>query len=103
VYTLGLLYMVQSQAVTSLEWADNMIAIIKLQSLHVHNDLILMTSLDFFNLPNPSSCTMVLGLAPPLTEMSARNHPGGKVQPARKVICVPTVYKMWIPRCLTTL
>jgi hypothetical protein len=32
---------------------------------------------DFFNLPNPSSRTMVLGLTQPLTEMSTRNIPGG--------------------------
>jgi hypothetical protein len=32
---------------------------------------------DFFNLPNPSSRTMVLGSTQPLTEMSTRNHPGG--------------------------
>jgi hypothetical protein len=29
-------------------------------------------SLNFFNLPNPSSCTMALGLTQPLTEMSTR-------------------------------
>jgi hypothetical protein len=32
----------------------------------------------FFNLPNPSSRTMALGLTQPLTEMSTRNIPGGK-------------------------
>jgi hypothetical protein len=35
-------------------------------------------SLDFFNLPNPSSRTIVLGSTQPLTEMSTRNLPGGK-------------------------
>jgi hypothetical protein len=30
---------------------------------------------DFFNLPNPSSCTIALGSTQPLTE---RNLPGGK-------------------------
>jgi hypothetical protein len=34
-------------------------------------------SLNFFNLPNPSSRTMVLGSTQPLTEMSTRNLPGG--------------------------
>jgi hypothetical protein len=34
-------------------------------------------SLDFFNLPNPSSCTVALGSTQPLTEMSTRNLPGG--------------------------
>jgi hypothetical protein len=37
-----------------------------------------MRSLDFFffDLPNPSSCTMALGSIQPLTEMSTRNFPG---------------------------
>jgi hypothetical protein len=51
---------------------------------------------DFFNLPNPSSRTMTLGLSQPLTEMSTRNIPGGKGRPARKAdnltaICELTV------------
>jgi hypothetical protein len=33
--------------------------------------------IEFFNLPNPSSRTMALGSTQPLTEMSARNLPGG--------------------------
>jgi hypothetical protein len=37
-----------------------------------------MRSLDFFNLPNPSSRTMSPGWTQPLTEMSTRNLPGGK-------------------------
>jgi hypothetical protein len=37
---------------------------------------------DFFNLPNSSSCTMALGSTQPLTEMSTRNLPGGKKRPA---------------------
>jgi hypothetical protein len=32
----------------------------------------------FFNWPNPSSRTMTLKSAQPLTEMSTRNLPGGK-------------------------
>jgi hypothetical protein len=51
----------------------------------------------FFNLPNPSSRTMALGPTQPLTEMSARNLPGGKGRPARKAdltaICEPIVYR----------
>jgi hypothetical protein len=51
---------------------------------------------DLFNLLNPSSCTMALGSTQPLTEMSTRNLPGGKGQPARKadnltIICEPIV------------
>jgi hypothetical protein len=37
-------------------------------------------SLNFLNLPNPSSCTVALGLTQPLTEMSTRNVPGGKAR-----------------------
>jgi hypothetical protein len=32
---------------------------------------------DFFNLPSPSTRTMVLGSIQPLTEISTRNLPGG--------------------------
>jgi hypothetical protein len=53
---------------------------------------------DFFNLPNPSSCIMALGSTQPLSEMSTRNLPGGKGQPAHKpdnltTICEPNVYR----------
>jgi hypothetical protein len=59
---------------------------------------------DFFNLPNPSSRTMALGLTQPLTEMSTRNLPwgggGGKGRPARKAdnltaICEPIVLRKY--------
>jgi hypothetical protein len=51
---------------------------------------------DFFNQPNPSSDTMVLGSTQPLTEMSTRNVPGGKGRPGRKsdnltAICEPII------------
>jgi hypothetical protein len=67
-----------------------------------------MRSLDFFNLPNPSSRTMDLGSTQPLIEMSTRNLLGGTGRPVRKAdnltaICEPIVWKMWKPRCLTTL
>jgi hypothetical protein len=52
----------------------------------------------FFNLPNPSSRTMVLGPTQPLTEISTRNLPGGrnKGRPTHKAdnitaICEPIV------------
>jgi hypothetical protein len=50
----------------------------------------------FFNWPNPSSRTMALGSTQPLTEMSTRNHPGGKGWPVRgadnlTAICEPIV------------
>jgi hypothetical protein len=61
-------------------------------------DRVLMRWIFFFNLPNPSSCTMALGSTQPLTEMSTRNLPGGVKgsQPAHKAdnltaICEPTV------------
>jgi hypothetical protein len=38
----------------------------------------------FFKIPNPYSRTMAVGSTQPLTEMSTRNLPGDKVQPARK-------------------
>jgi hypothetical protein len=51
---------------------------------------------DFFNLPNPSSFTMALGSTHPLTKMSTRNLPRGKIEPARRAdnlaaICEPNV------------
>jgi hypothetical protein len=51
---------------------------------------------DFFNLPNPSNRTMVLGSTQPLTEVSTRNLPGSKKRPARRAdnfaaICKPSV------------
>jgi hypothetical protein len=57
---------------------------------------LLMRSLDFFSLLNPSSCTMALGLIQPVTEMSTRNNPGGKGWPVCKAdnlnaICEPIV------------
>jgi hypothetical protein len=63
---------------------------------------------DFFNLPNPSSCTMARGLTKHLTEMSTRNLPGGKKRPAHwadnlAAICEPKCLKMWEPQPLATL
>jgi hypothetical protein len=48
---------------------------------------------DFFNLPNPSSSTMALGPTQPLTDMSTRNLPGGKGQPAHKADNLTTIYE----------
>jgi hypothetical protein len=39
---------------------------------------------NFFNLPNPSSCIMAIGWTQPLTEMSTRNFPGGIGRTERK-------------------
>jgi hypothetical protein len=59
---------------------------------------------DFFH---PSSRTMALGSTQPLTEMSARNLPGGNGRPARKAdnltaICEQIVWILWDPQRLTT-
>jgi hypothetical protein len=67
-----------------------------------------MRSMNFSNLRNPSSRTMVLGSTQPLKEMSTRNVLGGKERPARKAdnlaaICEPNVYKIGEPRRLTAL
>jgi hypothetical protein len=56
----------------------------------------------------PSSRTMVLASTQPLTEMSTRYLPGGKVGPAREAdnltaICEPIVLKMWESQRFTTL
>jgi hypothetical protein len=48
---------------------------------------------DFFNLPNPSSCTMVLGSTQPLTEMSTTNFPGGKKRPACRADNLAAIYE----------
>jgi hypothetical protein len=55
-----------------------------------------MRLLDFFNLPNPSSLTMALGLTQPPTDMSTGNLAGGKGRPARKgdnltAVCEPII------------
>jgi hypothetical protein len=49
----------------------------------------------FFNLSNPSSCTMALQSIHPLTEMSTWNLPGGKGRSESRAdnptaICEPT-------------
>jgi hypothetical protein len=48
---------------------------------------------DFFNLPNPSSRTMALGSTQPLTKMSTRNFPGGKIRPARRADNLAAIYE----------
>jgi hypothetical protein len=55
-----------------------------------------MKSLDFFNLPNPSSHNMALGWTQLLRQMSTRNIPGAEDRPAREAdnliaICEPIV------------
>jgi hypothetical protein len=44
-----------------------------------------------FNWPNPSSCTMALGLTQPLREICTRYLPGGKGRPAHKADSLSSV------------
>jgi hypothetical protein len=48
---------------------------------------------DFFNLLNPSSRTMALASTQPLTEMSARNLPGGKKRPGPRADNLAAIYE----------
>jgi hypothetical protein len=48
---------------------------------------------EFFKLPNSSSRTMALGSTQPVTEMSARNLPGGRKRPARRADNLATIYE----------
>jgi hypothetical protein len=52
-----------------------------------------LDEVDFFNLPNPSSRTMVLESTQPLTEMSTWNLPGGKKWPARRADNLAAIYE----------
>jgi hypothetical protein len=54
---------------------------------------IAMRLLKFFNLPNPSSSTMALGLTQPLTEMGTRNILGGIGWPARRADTLTAIYE----------
>jgi hypothetical protein len=47
----------------------------------------------FFNLLNPSSCTMALGSTQPLTELSIRNLLGGKKRQARRADSLAAIYE----------
>jgi hypothetical protein len=47
----------------------------------------------FFNQPNPSSRTIVVGTTQPLTEMSTRYLPGGKRRQARKADNLTVIYE----------
>jgi hypothetical protein len=49
---------------------------------------------DFFSLPNPSSHTMALESTRPLTEMSTRNLPGDKKQPAHRADNLAAIYEL---------
>jgi hypothetical protein len=49
--------------------------------------------MDVFNLPNPSSRTLILGSTQPLTEMSTRNLPGGKKRLVRRADNLAAIYE----------
>jgi hypothetical protein len=48
---------------------------------------------EFFNLPNPSSRTIILESTRPLTKMSTRNLHGGKTQPERRADDLAAIYE----------
>jgi hypothetical protein len=50
----------------------------------------------FLNCYNPSNYTMSLGSTQPLTEMSTRNLPGGKVRPASKADNLTTTCELTV-------
>jgi hypothetical protein len=52
----------------------------------------------FFNLPNPSSRTVALGLTQPLTEMSTKNLPGGEGQLVREADNLTTICELIVYR-----
>jgi hypothetical protein len=52
-----------------------------------------LDEVDFFNLPNPLSRTMVLGSTQPLTKMSTMNLPGGKKWPSRRADNLTAIYE----------
>jgi hypothetical protein len=66
-----------------------------------------LDEVDFFNLPNLSSCTMAPGSIQPLTEMSTRNLPEGIKLLARRADNLATIWaecpKMWEPQSLASL
>jgi hypothetical protein len=70
--------------------------------------LILVEVIGFLSCPNPTSCTMALGLTQPLTELSTGNFPWGEGQLAPKADSLTAISeprlskKMWEPQCLTT-
>jgi hypothetical protein len=48
---------------------------------------------DYFNLPNSSSRTIVLESTQSLTKMSTRNFPAGKKRPARGADNLAAIYE----------
>jgi hypothetical protein len=48
---------------------------------------------DFFSLPNPSSCTRAPGSTQPLIKMSTRNLPGGKKRSVRRADSLAAIYE----------
>jgi hypothetical protein len=53
----------------------------------------------FFNLSNPSSRTVALGLTQPLTEMSTRNVPGCRKRPAHRADNLDAIYEPNVWKC----
>jgi hypothetical protein len=60
--------------------------------------------IEYFNLPNPSSRTMALGLTQPVTEMRTSTFSSGVKRGRRvRLICEQIVWTMWDPQRLTTI
>jgi hypothetical protein len=53
----------------------------------------------FFNWPNPSSRTMVLGSTQPLTKMTTKTLPGSKKWPARRTDNLAAIYEPNVWKC----
>jgi hypothetical protein len=52
-----------------------------------------LDEVDCFNVPNPSSRTMVLGSTQPLTKISTRNFPRGKERAAPRADKLAAIYE----------
>jgi nitrous oxide reductase accessory protein NosL len=49
---------------------------------------------DFFNVPNPSSRIMALGSIQPITKMSTKKVPGGKMRPESRADNLAAIFVM---------
>jgi hypothetical protein len=70
-----------------------MMEFILIAHFHIQENGVSTGSLEFFSLPNPSSCTMALRSTRPLAEMSIRNIPGGKGWPMHKADNLAAIYE----------
>jgi predicted transcriptional regulator len=52
--------------------------------------------IEFFNEPNPPSCSVALRSTQPVTEISTRNLPEGKGWPAHKAYNLTTIFTLMV-------